>query len=66
MRKGGDDILKNMTQAIEQAMAGLKDLVMMMASHRENLLAKGFSREESMELVIAMQNSIMKQGGEGK
>lgn len=58
--------MKNMTQDIEQAMAGLKDLVLLMASHRKNLLAQGFSAEETQELVLALQNTVMKRGGDSK
>jgi len=47
-------------QALEQLAAMLRDLAPVMYSYRKDLMAAGFSREESFIMAVEMQKSIMR------
>ena len=51
--------MTNITQIFEQAPALLKDIAPAMRAYFHRLVLEGFTREEALQLTIAMQNSLV-------
>lgn len=52
----------NLFQALEQMDAFLRDFSPVLWAYKQNLLKQGFTEEESMQLVINYQESVIKGG----
>lgn len=51
----------NFIQQLDQMQAALRDLSPALASYRDNLIKSGFTRQEAMQLVFGLQQSVLGQ-----